>query len=253
MGMTQVDSILSPKARNSVEKPFDVEPSVHVDQLASEEAALIQNTQQAALAALANTEVPHPSDALAADRVTLGAPQPTVDPEAIETEETAALDPEKLEISRTAIAHFPSLALAAVELAPMQDAYTNQAIKKHLEVAKGYHKAIDLTLDLNAEFTSLGEGGAMTPRMNELVRELKGLGHDLKIEEGANLSREKILELKSLNSSFTDQTRSKLQILFTTQIQVLIQNNSSIMETLKKIVNDNSRFIEFIQGKTGAH
>jgi hypothetical protein len=243
MGMSQVDSVLSPTNRSKVLKPLDLETSIHVNQLASEEAALIQNTQQAALPAIANTEIPHSSDVLAADRVTLGAPQ--------STDEEPLLDPEKLEISKTAITDFPALALAAVEAGLKHERYSNDVLNKHIEEAQGHQKTIDLMLDFSAELTALGDGGAMTPKMNELVRELKTLGVDLKLEEGTKIAKDRAIELKSLNSSFIDQRRSKLQILFSTKIQVEIQNISSIMEVLKNIIKDNTRLNSTIVGHSG--
>ncbi|MES2274027.1 MAG: hypothetical protein V4487_07535 [Chlamydiota bacterium] len=54
--------------------------------------------------------------------------------------------------------------------------------------------------------------------------------------------------MKSLGSAQVDKLRSDLQILFTTKIQVLIQNMSSIMEALKDIVKNNTRLNSTVIG-----
>ncbi len=240
--------------------------AVHLKNLDPYEAAKIEKTLQAALPAIQNIDHPSPFDPSLNGKVTLGAPQPMeidgdVQPMDID-EPIYPLDPsldldalgvdrEKLKTAWKAVSEFPSLAWEAIKAGLAKENQSNDTLNGYIADAENHQKIIDMQLEFSAELTALGDKGEMTPRMKTLIKELKANGVDLKVDENTKITKDKVLELKSLNSSFIDQRRSKLQILFTTKIQVVIQNLGSIMETLKNILKDNTRLNSTIVGHSG--
>ncbi len=222
--------------------------AIHLKNLDPAEAAKIEKTQAAAIPTIQGIDHPSPSDRSLNGKVTLGAPvpmeidtpapmevDPILDPAAL------GLDPEKLEIAWQAVSEFPALAWEAIKAGLAKEKQSNDVLNGYIAQAESHQKIIDLQLEFSAELTALGDKTDMSPRMKAIVKELKENGVDFKLEETTKITKEKVIELKSLNSSFIDQRRSKLQILFTTKIQVVIQNIASIMEALKNIVKDNTR------------
>jgi hypothetical protein len=240
--------------------------AIHIKNLDPIEAAKIEKTQMAAIPAIQKTDYPSPSDPSLNGKVTLGAPQPMeidndVQPMDIDDPiypldpsldlDALGVDREKWKTSWKAVSEFPALAWESVKAGLAKESQSNDVLNRHIEEAENHQKIIDLLLEFNAELTALGDKTDMTPRMKAVVKELREQGVDLKVDENAKIGRDKAIELKSLNSSFIDQRRSKLQILFTTKIQVVIQNISSIMEALKSIVKDHQRLNSTIVGHSG--
>jgi len=261
MAMNALDSVTEAK-------PISIknDQSIHLDQLDPRDAEKIQKTQAAALPAIQNTDLPSAIDPSLNGKVTLGAPQPMVvdgSAEPMEIEDPIypldpslnldelGVDQEKWKVSWKAVSEFPCLAWESIKAGLAKEEQSNNVLNGYIIQAEGHQKVIDLLLEFNAELTALGDKNDMTPRMKALVKELKENGADLKIDENTKINKDKASELKSLNSSFIDQRRSKLQILFTTKIQVVIQNLGSIMEALKNIVKDNTRLNSTIVGHSG--
>lgn len=247
-----------PIAMRNVEKdqktanalPVNGGETVRLEELDPIEARKIQNTQQAALPAIQNTDLPSSSDASLNGRAALGAPTPMqIDsPEPTDIDSTAPG-----EIAWKAVSEFPALAWESVKTGLAKEEAANGQLNGYIQEAEGHQKTIDLLLQLSAKLTSLPDKGShdLSPDTKKLLEELKQKGVDLNLDPNAKISSDKIPQVKSLLNSFIDQKRSKLQILFSTKIQVAIQNISSIMEALKNIVKDNTRLISTIVGHSG--
>ncbi len=149
---------------------------------------------------------------------------------------------EEIAENNTLPSHFPFLAWEAVKAGLAKEKITNDQIQGHIREAERMQKQIDLLLDLSAELTAYKEGKPIPEKMTQLLEQLKE-EHDIDLWKGGDFTKEKISELKSLTSSKVDALRSNLQILFTTKIQVLIQQVGSIMEILKDIIRQNSRLV----------
>lgn len=138
---------------------------------------------------------------------------------------------------------FPNFALEAVLAGLAKERQTNEKLNGHIKEAEGHQKDIDLLLDLSAELTAMkGEKNEVPERVKTILAQLKERGIDLvKGENQTHLTKEQISELKSLGSAQVDQLRSKLQILFTTKIQFLVQAISAILECVKDMIRNDSR------------
>lgn len=216
--------------------------TVRLQNLDPKEAEKIERTQEVARQAIQTTDHPHASDSGLNGKVTLGAP-----------ERANSIDPEKLETSWNAINDFPALAWESVKAGLAKEKQSNDELDRHIKKAQDLQKALKDALEGSAELTAIPDKGSheISPKLKAIAKELKERGLDLKLEDGVKITKDKALELKSLISSFIDQRRSDLQILFTTKIQVVIQNIGSIMEALKNIVKDNTRLNSTIVGHSG--
>lgn len=191
------------------------------------------------------------------DRVALGAPVVVSDNEAISLEEDnarlqgAADELEQVQeflesdlpAERKAL-EFPNLAMEAVYAALSKERMTNQQIRSHIEDARRLQKDIDILLNLSASLAGHKDGAELSQETKDLLAQLKDRGIDLWKSGETKASKERISELKSLSGSQVDQMRSKLQIIFSTKIQVLTQTISAILEAVKDMIRSNSKVIE---------
>jgi len=216
--------------------------TVRLQNLDTKEAKKIEKTNHVAVNAIQTTDYPHASDSGLNGKVTLGAP-----------ERSNSIDPEKLETSWEAVNRFPALAWESVNAGLAKEKQSNLELDRHIKKAQDLQDSMKKALEGSTELTAVPDKGSheISPKLKAIAKELKEKGLDLKLEEGGKITKEKALELKSLISSFIDQRRSDLQILFTTKIQVVIQNIGSIMEALKNIVKDNTRLNSTIVGHSG--
>jgi len=216
--------------------------TVRLQNLDRKEAEKIEKTNHVAVNAIQTTDYPQASDSALNGKVTLGAP-----------ERSNSIDPEKLATSWEAINRFPALAWESVRAGLAKEKQSNSELDGHIKRAQKIQDEMKNALKGSTELTAIPDKGSheISPQLRAIAKELKESGLDLKLEEGGKITKEKALELKSLISSFIDQRRSDLQILFTTKIQVVIQNIGSIMEALKNIVKDNTRLNSTIVGHSG--
>jgi hypothetical protein len=141
---------------------------------------------------------------------------------------------------------FPNLAWESLKAGLAKEGVTKQILEGHIKTAQDHQKKIDLLLDLTTEFISLpsDKDATLSQKAQDLLKELKERG--ITIWEDDKIPKDKLPEVKSLTSSMVDKHRTELQTLFTTKIQVIIQNDASIIEALKNIVKENSAFVRAI-------
>lgn len=237
--------------------------AVHLQDMNTAEAQKIKNTEQAALRAIGETAYPHPQDKSLNGKVTLGAPEPAnvisskeekdADMALVDAPEPvngiSSSEEKKEDVAWEAVRDFPHLAWESIKIGLAKEKHSNTTLHGYIKRAEQYQKNIDLLLDFSAELTALSdEGRPLTDKMKTILDDLKNNGVDLRIDDKITISKDKKRELTSLVGSQVDKHRTDLQILFTTKIQVTVQNNSSIMETLKDIIKNNSRLISTITG-----
>ena len=140
--------------------------------------------------------------------------------------------------------NFPFLAWEALKVGLAKEKATNDQIARHIaEIEKG-QREISLLLQVTTELNGIkDEGGEMSQKLKGLLIELKESGIELWKGEGGSLSKEEISKLKSATSSQVEQLRSNIQIIFSTKVQMLIQNIATILEVVRGMIQQNSRLI----------
>lgn len=146
---------------------------------------------------------------------------------------------------------FPNLARESVSLGVAKEKVNRDALRGHVKEAKQYQKNIDLLLDLKAEIStgSSEKDCPLSDKAKEIIQELKANGIDIWKGDPNTVPKDKHASLGSDITGRADQERVKLQTLFTTVIQVIIQSDSSIMQALQNIVRENSNFLRDVTGR----
>lgn len=106
---------------------------------------------------------------------------------------------------------------------------------------------IDKLLDLSYEINALSkeDKAEFNDKAKAILAALKEQGIDLVNDDGVTMTKEQFLELKSLIGSHVDQSRTKVQQLFT-KIQTIIQDIASVNDSGKKLLNDFTQMIRTI-------
>ncbi len=146
---------------------------------------------------------------------------------------------------------FPNLAREAVSLGVAKEKVNRDALRGHVKEAKLYQKNIDLLLDLKAEISagSSEKDCPLSDKAKGIIQELKANGIDIWKGDPNTVPKDKHASLGSDITGRADQERVKLQTLFTTVIQVIIQSDSSIMQALQNIVRESSNFLRDVTGR----
>lgn len=224
----------------------------------------VPKTHQIAPRLILNTASPHPADSSLQGRVSYPAQTDKMEIETdamdVETVEAENVSPDLLEetinqlnpeqVVQTSVDNFPNLAWKCVEAGLNAEKISNDKLKGFIEEARHIQDKMDKLLDFSTELSALPEDAKeMSDKMKTILADLRQEGIDLwPAEKGTEISKDKIIELKSLASSRTDKLRSDLQILFTTKIQHEIQTIGSIVESLRDILRNNSRLLSTIIG-----
>jgi len=124
-------------------------------------------------------------------------------------------------------------------------------IHAHLDEANQIQKKLGKLIDLNSKMTLYADNedkkklGDDVFKLNE---ELKAEGIDILggLKAGDLISSERLAEIKGNISNHTDSLKTELQTLFTTKIQVKIQEIQSILECLKTVEKYWNRLISNI-------
>ena len=173
-----------------------------------------QKTNHAALQALDTLDHPHSSDRLRADRVSSD----------------------------------PNLALEGVRAASR---YESKAVRQLEEADKQTRQRLDLIdklLDLSTELTKLGDKDKMEipEKMKEILHDLKERGIELLKEidvikqDHKTVSKEQVVEMKSLIGGRIDKTRTEVQQFFT-RMQQTMQDLSSVNASAKQLINEHGQ------------
>ncbi len=133
-------------------------------------------------------------------------------------------------IPQTAIGQFPNLALEIVNLTVAKEHFMSDQVNRHLDQIQKKQDAIGLLLDLNAELSGAkDEGGEGTSeKAKEILARLK---NDHAIDLKGNIA-----EIKHNVSLQEGRLRTEMQILFTTKVQISIQQIETIISIAKDII-----------------
>ena len=133
-------------------------------------------------------------------------------------------------IPQTAIGQFPNLALEIVNLTVEKERFMSDQVNRHLDQIQKKQDAIGLLLDLNAELSGAkDEGGEGTSeKAKEILARLK---NDHAIDLKGNIA-----EIKHNVSLQEGRLRTEMQILFTTKVQISIQQIETIISIAKDII-----------------
>lgn len=131
-----------------------------------------------------------------------------------------------------------NLGLTACQLGAKVEKNMSSKILNYIQEASDLQKKIDLLVDLNGKLAIHGDNEnekLITPEIRGICKELKEKGIDLLPEKEQKISRERLAEIKANISAQTDRLKTGLQILFTTKIQVGIQEVQSLLDCMKMI------------------
>lgn len=175
----------------------------------------------------------------------------------IENLETTALSPleEKTNLVAQEIILDVNRVIDPARAAVLQGAILEQDCIEKIKVLEDKTnemiQSIDLLLDLSRE---TGKLNAEKPVLNDtiisLVQQLKNRGINLlDIPEGKEIDKEQLAVLKSSLGSHLDKLRTEVQQIFT-KMQTFVQNMSSINDTIKKMISEQSDLIRKIQERS---
>jgi hypothetical protein len=117
-------------------------------------------------------------------------------------------------------------------------------LKRMEEKSNEFIESIDILLDLSRELSSLNaENPKLTQTAKDLVQKLKDRGINLiHLEEGKEIDKEQLSALKTTIGSHIDKSRTQLQQIFT-KMQTIVQNMSSVNDSIKKMISEQSDLI----------
>lgn len=161
-------------------------------------------TQESALRALENLDFPHPSDRIRPARIS----EPNL---ALEGVNAAALYEKRMAGQLESI---------------------DQQTNKRLDL-------IDQLLSLSSEITNLGDKDKVEipEKMQQILADLKEQGVELTQNTDKPLTKEQIVEMKSLIGGRIDKLRTEVQQSFN-RMQNLMQNLSSVNDSAKRFINE---------------
>lgn len=130
-----------------------------------------------------------------------------------------------------------NLGYLAVSLAQKVERFMNAKINNFIQESSKIQKTIDQLVDLNGKLSIHNDNEnekTITDEIRELCKSLKENGIDILSEKETKLTRERLAEIKANVSAHTDRLKTDLQILFTTKIQVSIQEIQSVLDSAKR-------------------
>ena len=117
---------------------------------------------------------------------------------------------------------------------------TEEETSKHL-------KAIDDLLDLSSALSALSDKDRhdVTDTMQTILNQLKENGIDLLKGDPEQMTKEQLIEVKSIIGSHVDKSRTKVQQIFT-KMQNIIQNMMSVNDSGKRFVSEFTQLLRTI-------
>lgn len=143
--------------------------------------------------------------------------------------------------------HFPNLVWESLHAGILKERHINGQIHKMLSEAEEMQKTLDLLLKLKPH---IKEGKELSLEAKNLLETLKERGITL-LGEGEKLTKEKVSDTKSSMEALSSDLRSRLNSIFTTKIQPLTQQINSIMDVLRKMIEQQNNLFANIQRRTG--
>lgn len=139
---------------------------------------------------------------------------------------------------------FPNLAWEAIKAGLLKEKITNEQLNRHISDIQKHQEDIDLLLKFSTGLAQHKKEGKteMSQELQGHLFQLKERGFDF--GEDISLNDEKTSELRMLSSEQIDNLRAKLQSIFTTKIQHLMQLIGTIIEILKDIIRNNRKIID---------
>lgn len=115
-------------------------------------------------------------------------------------------------------------------------------------------KSIDLLLDLSREAGKLNaDKPLLNDEMKSILSQLKERGINLlDLPEGKEFDKEQLATLKSALGSHMDKLRTEVQQIFT-KMQTVIQNMSSVNDSIKKMITEQADLIRKILDRSIKH
>ena len=108
-------------------------------------------------------------------------------------------------------------------------------------------KAIDDLLDLSSALSALSDKDRhdVTDTMQTILNQLKENGIDLLKGDPEQITKEQLIEVKSIIGSHVDKSRTKVQQIFT-KMQNIIQNMMSVNDSGKRFVSEFTQLLRTI-------
>lgn len=150
-----------------------------------------------------------------------------------------------LDPSRVTVETNPSVDATNLVLEFQQRAITllNRTEKTTKQILGLTDKLLDLSYEINAlpknDKIELGD------KAKAILDELREKGINILDENKTSISKEEMLELKSIISAQIDQSRTKVQQIFT-KMQSIIQDMMSVNDSGKKIISEFAQFMRTI-------
>lgn len=179
-----------------------------------------QKTQESALRALEALDLPHPYDRIRPARI---------------SDLNPAL-PDALDLAHPSD---PNLALEGLTAAARYEKRMAEQMQSMDQETRNRLDLIDQLLSLSSEITKIGDKDKVEipAKMKEILADLKEQGIELIENPDKPLTREQIVEMKSLIGGRIDQSRTEVQQSFT-RMQTLMQNLSSVNDSAKRFINE---------------
>lgn len=120
----------------------------------------------------------------------------------------------------------------------------NERLLQDAHDAREIQKTIEQLIDLSTQFAVHADGDgekAVSDKIQEMCNALKQSGIEILQSGEKKISKERMAEIKANISSHTERLKTDLQIKFTTEIQVKINELHSILECMKTIEKYMSR------------
>lgn len=152
---------------------------------------------------------------------------------------------------------FPNIAYEMIRIGLRVEARSNKELDRHAKEAGEIQKTIEKLIDLSGHFSEKAKGSSekeLSEKITALCSQLKEQGIEIFSGDLKKLKEEQIVEIKAKIGAHTDRLKTDLQIKFTTEIQVKINELHSILDCLKTIEKYASRLNEtIIANQRGGH
>ncbi|MBF8262757.1 MAG: hypothetical protein HW387_422 [Parachlamydiales bacterium] len=168
------------------------------------------------------------------------------EPNSTDTQVASPLD---IKTNSVAKDTFPNLAWEILQLGLKREHDYHVQLNRHAEEGSNIQGQMRQLIDLNGKLTVGDKEVELSDEIISIAHDLEKYGINLLQKSEKKISPDRMNEIKAQIGSHSDRLKTELQNIFSTKIQVTINDMNSIMESLRMIIKHDDRLKEHIISK----
>ena len=141
-----------------------------------------------------------------------------------------------------------NVTLMIVTLGLKKEQFNIQKLNRYADEATSIQDTMELLVNLNGELPVSEHDVVASDKVRKMAQDLKKQNIEILHNDERSIKPERMTEIKSLIGSHTDRLKTKLQQLFTTKIQVMINETNSLLEAMRTIIKYADRLFSTLIG-----